>query len=130
MELDTAIQQMNDDIQKETKSTAGDKYETGRAMIHIELEKIWERKKDLMNRIKIFESIGIHPASKIVIPGSLIQTNYGWIYLIMAMGKCQFEQQDIMVISSASPLGNLLKGKCKGDMIQRPDKTYEILDIY
>ncbi|MFM8913139.1 MAG: 3-oxoacyl-ACP synthase [Flammeovirgaceae bacterium] len=102
---------------EEEKSSAGDKYETGRAMAQIERDKA---------AIQVAEALKMHDALKKIDPirmhqkiewGSLIQTDRGWYFLAVALGRIQAAEMDCMAISPVSPLGKLLVGKIKGERI-------------
>ena len=100
----------------DTKSSAGDKHETGRAMAQLEQEK---NAVQLAEVNKLFVFVGnINPTyehTKIAV-GSLISTSIGDFSLSVGLGKIIVSDQDIFVISSASPIGEVLLSKEKGDI--------------
>lgn len=128
-----AKQQMDshkESLQSDTKSTAGDKHETGRAMIQMEYEgsvKQWNTANELqiaLNRIdpKITNNseIGL---------GSLVNTNQGNYYLAASLGKVTVDKEDYFAISFASPIGKMLRGKKVGDEFNFMNKKYVIQGI-
>ena len=110
----------------ETKSTSGDKHETGRAMMQgeadryqIQLQKARELEAELQR---------INPEQKSVTVenGSLVQTAAGSFYLAIGIGKITVDGNDYFVLSPASPLGLALKGKKAGDAFLFQEKQLRI----
>jgi transcription elongation GreA/GreB family factor len=101
----------------DTKSSAGDKYETGRAMMQQEMDQAEKRLaqikalKNELNRLPIEES------SSEIIPGSFVKTTSGLFFLGVSLGKVEIADQVIFAISTASPLGKILHLKKEGDTI-------------
>lgn len=101
----------------DTKSSAGDKYETGRAMMQQEMDQAEKRLaqikalKNELNRLPLEES------SNEIIPGSFVKTTSGLFFIGVSLGKVEIGDQLIFAISTASPLGKLLHLKKEGDTI-------------
>jgi transcription elongation GreA/GreB family factor len=101
----------------DTKSSAGDKYETGRAMMQQEMDQAEKRLaqikalKNELNRLPLEES------SSEIIPGSFVKTTSGLFFIGVSLGKVEIRDQLIFAISTASPLGKLLHLKKEGDTI-------------
>lgn len=101
----------------ETKSSVGDKYETGRAMLqieeqnsHIQLAQALEVKQRLV-------SIKPDKNCEQVEPGSLVITNKGNYFVAIGIGKVVLESGRYFCISMDSPIGTQLRGKRKEDEI-------------
>lgn len=130
--IDAAKQLMDshkESLQSDTKSTAGDKHETGRAMIQIEYEgsiKQWKTAVDMKNALdRIDPSI----EKPVVGLGSLVTTNQGNYYLSISLGKVTIEEMDCFAISLGSPIGKFLLGKVKGEEFEFMNKQYQIGSI-
>jgi hypothetical protein len=129
--LKQAWSELQESNQQEGKSSAGDKHETGAAMVHLEMEKLGRMMED--HRKQRAEAERCHP--KLMEPdqqirkGSLVQTSMGWFYLVTSLGKLKIEDQDCFVLSGASPLGHLLLGKTQGDTFSRDGKEIKILQV-
>jgi len=95
----------------ETKSSVGDKFETGRAMAHAEMHKA-ERQlgeaKVLLTQLKL---IDIQKVSDRIEIGSLVETNRGIFFLSIGLGKLHIEEDTIFVLGVQSPIGKLLLHK-------------------
>ena len=129
------LRKQQDDLKEslllETKSTAGDKYETSRAMLHMEQENIAVQLVVLLQQKAILDSIDVTenlPPANIQF-GSLIKTNKGFIFLAVALGKALIEDQNVFAISPASPLGKLLMGKKINEKVNIQTNCYEIETI-
>lgn len=116
-QLKTAIQNQKESLNSSSESTAGNKHNTTRAMIHIELDKL--HKQLLQNsRLKnLIQNITPENKTSIIKLGSLIKTNKGYIYIAIPLGKIQVDNQEVMVISLASPIGKALCNKKDHDSI-------------
>jgi len=104
-------------LNSETKSSAGDKHETGRAMLQLEMEKAGQQLKVVQQMQEQISRIDVNSKNAIGCLGSLINTNSHNYYLAISIGKVTINSDDYFVISSSSPIGRLLLGKQKGDCI-------------
>jgi len=115
------------DLFSETKSSAGDKHETGRAMIQLEMEKSGQQLAEVNFMQTVLNKMIVDKSSEIVCLGSLIKTSKGTYFLAISVGKVVVEQQNYFVISGQSPIGKQLLGKKVGDLV--PFNQAEILEI-
>jgi hypothetical protein len=129
-DLQTEILELNQSVQNETKSSAGDKHETGRAMIQQEIDFANQRLKELQITESDFKKINPTIENKLINVGSLIETNIGLIYFTIALGKLKLNNLEVNVLSIQSPIGKLLKGKNVGDKIILNGKEIIIHSIY
>jgi len=113
----------------DTKSSAGDKYETGREMTQIELNKLEAqllKTKLLLSDIQKTESL---KTNNYIDFGAIVYTDKENYFLSIPFGKVNIENQEFFVISLASPIGFLLKGKKKGDVISFNGREIKIEKI-
>jgi hypothetical protein len=94
----------------ETKSTAGDKYETALAMLHIEQENTNQQLKEVLKQKLLFGKIDPTISTSKIINGSLIKTNKGYLLLGVALGKATVDGINVMALSPVSSLGQKLMG--------------------
>lgn len=125
-ELNMAITVIEEAINSETKSTAGDKHETSRAMMQLEREKLGNQMKEMTDQKNELERIDIHAASGKIMKGSLVKTDKGTFFIATALGKLE---KDIYAISSKSPLGNKLMGLKLNDKVEINGVIYIIKEI-
>ena len=107
-----------DSRNNETKSSVGDKYETGRAMMQMEEEKSKRQLHEATLVQQVLNKIDLDQNYDQAITGSLIFTNNGRYYLSVGIGKMQFEGQVFYCISINSPIGQQLKGRKVGDTVE------------
>ena len=123
------IDELQESANMETKSSVGDKYETNRAMIHIEREKYSAQLLESQKMQKVISQINPEKTDQKVELGSLVLTNVGNYYVCIAAGKVKLEGKDYFIISQASPIGQQLKGKKKGDTFNFNKRDFEVLDV-
>jgi transcription elongation GreA/GreB family factor len=113
----------------ETKSSAGDKHETGRAMLQLEMEKasqqiaVVQQMKETLAKINLTKEVG--KASL----GSVIKTNNTNYFLSISAGQLTPDNSNYFAISVSSPIGRLLLGKQKNDEFVFNGKTVKIIEI-
>ena len=126
--ISKSIASNKNDLYSETKSSAGDKHETGRAMIQLEMEKAGQQLATINEMKAILEKISIENKSKSICLGSLVITTKGTYFLAISIGKIIVEKNDYFVVSTNSPIGNQLLGKKVEEII--PFNKAEILEVY
>ena len=117
------------EAQNDSKSTAGDKHETGRAMMQLAQEQLGKQLQEAefkRNQLTRIDATSIHTK---IIEGSLISTNENTLFLAAPLGKIQFKGVEVFVISTLSPLGKLLMGKKAGESISFNQRLIQIASI-
>ena len=110
----------NDD----TKSSAGDKYETGREMMQQETDR-YMAQLDEANKLRVaLGMINITETFTTAGPGSVIFTSNGNFYLAIGAGMIQVDEVNFYAISPASPIGLKLTGQKAGSQFSLNGKTY------
>lgn len=115
--------------QDDTKSSAGDKYETGREMARQETDRNMAQLNEA-NKLKVALS-HINPAVKnnSVETGSVVITNVAKFYVSISAGSLSAEDDTYMAISPASPIGVKMKGLKVGNEFNLNGKVYKIESI-
>ncbi len=129
-ELEQIIKEAQDAANNETKSSAGDKHETGRAMAQLETEKLT---KQLTEAIKLTDTLAqINPEQthKTIGLGSLVITSNGNFFISASLGKTKIEDQIYYAISTFSPIGKLLSNKKEKESFSFNGKNYMIKEVY
>ncbi len=114
---------------EETKSSAGDKYETGRAMMQLEIEKQSVQLAEAMKLKHVLSQINPEKTTDTIQSGSLVYTDQGNFYISISAGKLDLEGMTYFAVSPVSPIGALLIGKKSGDAILLNGKTFTIRKI-
>lgn len=111
------IKAIQEALQHETKSSAGDKHETGRAMLHIEREKAGNQLANLQNQLRILNKISRTNQHTQVGLGSLVYTNQAIYFIALSLGERTLYNQQVFIISLNTPIGQLLHGKKVNDTL-------------
>ena len=114
---------------EETKSSAGDKYETGRAMAQLEIERNAVQLKEAERLRSFLQGIVREGTSAVIVPGSLVTTSNGVFYVAISLGVVILDQQKYLVVSPDSPIGKLLLGKRAGQELLWRSERYSIVRV-
>jgi transcription elongation GreA/GreB family factor len=124
-----AIQMAQSSANEETKSSAGDKYETGRAMAQLEIEKSSAQLDQTLNEKKLLESINIAIKPVTIQNGSLVKTDQGNFFIAVSVGLVVIEGISYAIVSAQSPIGKLLIGKAPGELFSFGQKSYTVVSF-
>ncbi|WCO01759.1 GreA/GreB family elongation factor [Psychroserpens ponticola] len=128
-----AIQKTIDEIQEsltsETKSSAGDKHETGRAMLQLEREKAGQQLAEIQKLNQLLPKIDVSNNSEIIGLGSLVYTSQANYFIAISAGELKVNNQSFYAISANTPIAKLLLGKLKNDEIIFRDQEFKIIKI-
>lgn len=122
------LNDLNESLAEESKSSAGDKHEVGRAKIQNEIERLSPQLKRVERQIHSVENISEKPTDEVSI-GALIETDKALLYLAIDFGVFKTDEGPVMITSLSSPLGKNLLGKIKGDTIKIGSLNHVILSI-
>jgi|TARA_B110000090_G_C13175819_1_gene367260 transcription elongation GreA/GreB family factor len=123
------LNSVNEEIGKETKSSAGDKFETSREMMNQEVSRLEERIAYLKKQLNSLQQLSQRKSSSIE-NGSLVNTNHGVFFFGIAFGKLESQGSTIMGLSLNSPLGKIMTDKKEGDSLTFMNRNYSIETIY
>lgn len=129
----TRIQKNMVDIQEalisETKSSAGDKHETGRAMLQLEREKLGNQLAQAEEMKQVLARVSLQENTEIIGLGSCVITSKGNYFLAISAGVFTNKDVSVFCISVGTPIGKLLLGKSIGEVIIFNGDKIEILKI-
>ncbi|MBU2906811.1 3-oxoacyl-ACP synthase [Arenibacter algicola] len=111
------IDSLQEALTSETKSSAGDKHETGRAMIQLEREKLGNQLAEAQLLQELFKKIPPHTRSSTVGLGSLVITDQQNYYMGISAGELKLDGVSYYAIAPNTPIGKLLLGKVVGDVV-------------
>lgn len=115
---------------EETKSSSGDKYETTRAMMHLEREKNEVQLAKTLQLKNELLATGPDKVCTTAEAGSLVITDQGIYYLAGGLGKITLDGEMYYSIVMEAPIGMVLKGKTEGDAFSFSGKNIQIRLIY
>ncbi len=130
LSIQAELSQLQSSANSETKSSMGDKYETGRAMIMLEKEKLASSHSELQKQLKALDQIDPNVNKEKVEHGSIVMTDMGNFFLSTGLGKVEIDSGNIMAISAGTPIGQLLMKSKKGDQLEWRGKSITILAVY
>jgi transcription elongation GreA/GreB family factor len=124
-----AMAETQDSADSETKSSAGDKYETGLSMMQLDMEKQAEqlneaiRTRTALEQIRLLDEMS---ATTGIRPGSVVETNNGNFYISISAGQLKTNDKTYFAISPATPIGSKLIGLKSGDEFSFNGKNYKV----
>lgn len=126
---ESAIAVANASINEDTKSSAGDKYETSREMMTQEIKNNSTQLAEAIRQKQLLLLIQPDKTSDIIQPGSVVITNQANFFIAISAGTLNVNGQSYFVLSPSSPLGAQLIDKKKGDTVQLNGKVYVIQQV-
>jgi transcription elongation GreA/GreB family factor len=124
--IQKTLEELQKALDSETKSSAGDKHETGRAMLQLEREKAGQQLAEINKTKMIFSKVNLNNKSNVVTLGSLVHTNQLNYFITISAGKLMVDNESFYAISANTPIGKLLIGKKKGDVISFNGNSIEV----
>ena len=126
-----AMEQAQEAANSEEKSSAGDKYETGRAMGHLQKDMHARQLAESVKELATFHAVPTEPLCHEGGTGALLQAGPGIAFFISAgLGKQTFNGQTILFLSPQAPIAKLLEKKKPGDKVRFNQKDLVIRDIF
>ena len=111
----------------ETKSSAGDKYETGRAMAQQERDRHAAQLHEAQQLLATLQKINPELACDTVRPGALAATSLGLFYVSIGAGRLTTAGgQEFLAVSAAAPLAVALHGRRAGEEVAFNGKRVRI----
>ncbi|MBD3906804.1 hypothetical protein NAL32_19150 [Chryseobacterium sp. Ch-15] len=112
----------------DTKSSMGDKYETGREMLQQEINNLQVQLNEVLKQ-QDFLKIILPKQSEKAEKGAIVKTEKGLFFISVSLGEITFENQKIICISPESPLAKAMNGKQKNDFFSLNTMNQIIIEI-
>ena len=125
----TAMQAAQESSSSETKSSAGDKYETGREMANAERDRNAAHMRQAQQLQAELGRISPDAACDTVRPGALVSTSLGRFYISISAGKLETDGTECFAVSAAAPVAVALKGKRAGEEVLFNGKPVRVLAV-
>jgi len=126
--LDT-MEEIQKSLESETKSTAGDKHETGRAMLQLEREKAGQQLAEAQKLKVLLQKIETTTEHERVALGSIVFTSDKNYYIAISAGEIKVNDSTFYAISAATPVAKVLLGKTKNNRISFRSSTFVITEV-
>ncbi len=124
-----AIEDAHDSSDEDTKSSAGDKYETGREMMQQVADRGQAQLNEANKLMVALSTITYNTTHTKADTGSLVSTNHGKFYIAISAGTISVGAQNYVAVSPASPIGLKLTGKAAGDEFDLNGRAYRIESV-
>ncbi|CAH0996510.1 hypothetical protein EMA8858_02642 [Emticicia aquatica] len=124
-----AMEAAKNSANEEGKSSAGDKYETARAMGQLDREMNGRMYEQARQERLSLDKIDPEAIFSKVAFGALVETSMGIFFVSIGAGVIDFDSKKIMAISPQSPIGQVIMGKVNGDSFDFRGKTQRIISI-
>ena len=113
----------------ESKSSAGDKYETGRAMMQLRQEQLEKQLAEQKKNLSLVKDISSRKTAEKIGEGSYIRTNHGMYLIAIGLGPVIRGTETFYSISLASPFGQIIRGLEVNDQFKFREKSYIIKEV-
>lgn len=127
--VQTVINSAKESAQNESKSSAGDKHETGKSLMQLEQENNAMLLHNMMKQKPAIKMLESFTGSDTVKMGSIIETNNGVYFIGIGVGLVNLESKSYFIISPSAPVGKLLTGKKRGDTVTFNGKEIQIFEV-
>ncbi len=113
----------------DTKSSMGDKYETGREMLQQEINNLQSQLNEVIKQQNFLKTIPTKPADQAE-KSAIVKTEKGIFFISVSLGEITFENQKIICISPESPLAKAMNGKRKNELFTINNINQKIENIW
>ena len=117
----------------DTKSSMGDKYETGREMLQQEINNLQVQLNEVLKQQDFlktsFDKLRMTKKFDKAEKGAIVKTEKGLFFISVSLGEINFDNQKIICISPESPLAKAMNGKQKGEVFSLNNMSQKIVDI-
>ncbi len=124
-----AMEAAQDSANDQSKSSAGDKYETSRSMGQLDRSMHARQYEQVRQERVVLDRIGESEALSRGAVGALLETSAGWFFISVSLGTVQFDNKTVIAVSSSSPVGLSFLGKETGAQFQFLNKQHKIIAI-
>lgn len=124
-----AMQAAQEAANNEDKSSAGDKYETSRAMGQLARDMNARQMNEALNELKLLKQLNTEIASEHIIAGSLVRTDKTLYFIGVGLGIMTVDDKQVIALSQKAPLTQLLLGKKTGDKITINKSVQQIEEV-
>lgn len=128
--LHKAIDNLEKDLQEETKSSAGDKYETSREMLTAEINKLGRQLAQYKKFFELLQQIENRPAPAKIGVGSVVKTSQFNYFIAIPVGKLAVKKQTFYGVGFQSPIAQNLLGKSEKESFTFKGNSYTILEVF
>lgn len=108
------MKDLEESLENESKSSAGDKYETGREMINLEFDKLTGQLREFRKLEGTLTMASRKAPAKNIQLGSLVRTSVANYLIAIPAGEISVGNKKFYAIGANSPVAQALLGKEEG----------------
>jgi uncharacterized protein YukE len=125
------LNSLHEALESESKSSAGDKHETGRARVHEEMRQVNDTLQRIGAQRAELELLSTRVDVPLrVAPGVLVETDGPWVLMGLALGRMQVDDLVVYSVSNDAPLAQAWKGAVPGDTVNLGPETRTIRGLH
>lgn len=128
-ELKNIAIQLQNSLENESKSSAGDKHETGRAMLHLEQEKLQKQWVEIEQQLVQLGNLKKMKNQTTIGVGSFVVTKKSFFLIGIGLGMKKIDESTIFCVGITAPIGQLINKKKIGDKFTFNGQEHEIIEI-
>lgn len=128
--IQNTIAEIEESLTSETKSSAGDKHETGRAMLQLEREKAGRQLAEIERTQQILFKISLEKRLETVGVGSVVYTSQNNYFIAVSAGEMVVDNDKFYAVSAMSPIGEVLTGKTIGDQVAFRNQFFTVTNVF
>lgn len=115
--IETAIKDLEAALKLETKCSMGDKYETGRAMLHLEFEKLSVQHEHYRKLRKTVRMVEVKKPQQEVGFGALVETDKVNYFIAIPAGEIKLGEESFYAVGAGAPIAVAMSGKKEGEAV-------------
>jgi transcription elongation GreA/GreB family factor len=127
--VQNAIKDLEAALKLETKCSMGDKYETGRAMLHLEFEKLAGQHQEFSKLRKTLRMIPGSRKDTAAGFGSVVKTSLANYFIAIPAGELTVAGEKYYAVGAGSPIAKALTGKTEGDSVTFNGREFQIQKV-
>lgn len=124
------INEAQEAANNEEKSSAGDKYETGRAMGHLQKDMHASQLAAYLKELAALQAVNTGVCYEKVVTGSFIETASASFFIATGLGKQVFDNNTVIFLSPQAPLTAILQNKKQGDGFVFNGEKVVVKDVF
>lgn len=128
--IENVIKNLAAALKLETKCSMGDKYETDRAMLHLEFEKVAGQAENYKLLQKTLRSIPYVGKNDVVSFGSVVKTTVANYFIAIPAGEIIVRGEKFYAVGASSPIAQNLKGNKAGKTIIFNGKEILLKEVF
>lgn len=124
------IEHAQQSANQEEKSSAGDKYETSRAMNHLEKDMHSRQLAENTKELALLHAVNARYLYTQVTSGAFVQCGDTAFFIAAGLGKKMIDGQTIFFLSPEAPIAKALLNKKEGDSFLFNKITLQIQELF